>query len=121
MKRGDERWSLTEKDLAKLPADVRPHVEQMLGRNVFGVVGGAIATNVNAETSGTFSSSGGTFQLPVPPAGMMRTQPVPGGLDPRLEKRLDELDRRMDKLLDMMEKMSKNRLWNAAPEHQEEQ
>jgi len=32
VERGDERWELTEDDLDKLPEDVRPHVERMLGR-----------------------------------------------------------------------------------------
>ncbi|MBN2475983.1 MAG: PDZ domain-containing protein [Pirellulales bacterium] len=32
VERGDERWELTEDDLGKLPDDVRPHIERMLGR-----------------------------------------------------------------------------------------
>ena len=52
------------------------------------------------------ASAVGTFSAPAPPPGMMLPQPFPGGLDPRLEKRFDEIDRRMDKLFKMMEKMS---------------
>ena len=37
--RGRQKWELTEKELDKLPADVRPYVEQMLGRGPFGLVG----------------------------------------------------------------------------------
>ncbi len=32
VKRGDEKWEITEDELDKLPADIRPHVERMLGR-----------------------------------------------------------------------------------------
>ena len=120
VKRGDKRWELTEKDLGKLPADVRPYVEQMLGHGVFGVLGGAIAPNTNVETPGTFSSSGGTLPMPVPPPGTMQRQPLPGGLDPQLEKRFDEMDRRMDQLFKMMEELSQGHTQPAAPEHHEE-
>lgn len=36
VRRGDKKWELTEKELGKLPANVRPFVEQMLGRGVPG-------------------------------------------------------------------------------------
>jgi membrane-associated protease RseP (regulator of RpoE activity) len=39
VKRGNDRWELTEKDIDKLPADVRPAVERMLGHGVFGMQG----------------------------------------------------------------------------------
>lgn len=32
VKRGEESWEATDKELDKLPADLRPHVETMLGR-----------------------------------------------------------------------------------------
>lgn len=32
VKRGEESWDVTEKELDKLPADLRPHIEGMLGR-----------------------------------------------------------------------------------------
>lgn len=35
VKRGKESWEITEEQLDKLPADLRPHVEAMLGRNPF--------------------------------------------------------------------------------------
>lgn len=38
VRRGASRWEVTEKDLDKLPADVRPHVDQMLGRGAMGLV-----------------------------------------------------------------------------------
>ncbi|MCD4726543.1 MAG: PDZ domain-containing protein [Pirellulales bacterium] len=36
VRRGDKKWELTEKELGKLPANVRPFVEQMLGRGMPG-------------------------------------------------------------------------------------
>ena len=32
VQKGDQKWEVTEKTLGKLPKDVRPHVERMLGR-----------------------------------------------------------------------------------------
>ena len=37
VKRGNDKWEITEKELDKLPADVRPHVEHMLGHG--GLIG----------------------------------------------------------------------------------
>jgi hypothetical protein len=41
VKRGDDKWELTEKELNKLPADIRPHVERMLGRGPLGILADA--------------------------------------------------------------------------------
>lgn len=35
VKRGDEKWEVTEKELDKLPKDIRGHVQAMLGRQPF--------------------------------------------------------------------------------------
>jgi hypothetical protein len=115
VKHGDQKWEITEKELNTLPADVRPYVEQMLGRTVFGVVGGAVPPGM----SGGFSS-GGTFTVPAPSPGTMQVQPFPPGLDPRLEKRFDDMNRRMDQLLKMMEQMQQGHHEQAAPQHHEE-
>jgi len=120
VQRGNDKWEVTEKHLDKLPADVRPFVDQMLGHGMgmFGVVGGAITPNMGM--SGTIPSSGGTFQLPAPPPGMMQPQSFPGGLDPRLEKRFDEMNRRMDQLLKMMEELCEGHAKQAAPDNHED-
>jgi membrane-associated protease RseP (regulator of RpoE activity) len=102
VQRGDEKWESTEEELDKLPADVRPHVEQMLGRGPLGAVG-----NIQA------------FELPLPPPGCVATAapgqpmshqalPGPGSIDRRIEKRLDEMSGRLDKLLKIMEKMAED-------------
>ena len=115
--RGNDKWEVTEKDLDKLPADVRPFVEQMLGHGMVGVVGGAVPPMM----SGGFSAGGGTFQLPAPPAGMTQPQPFPGSPDRQMmEKRFDEMNRRMDQLFKMMEEFSEGHGQHAAPEQHEE-
>ena len=64
VQRGSDNWELTEKDLDKLPADVRPLVEQMLGRGMMGVVGGFAGggnINVDPQLSALASNGGPTF------------------------------------------------------------
>ena len=39
VKKGEETWEIGEKELDKLPDDVRPHVERMLGRGVLALPG----------------------------------------------------------------------------------
>jgi hypothetical protein len=75
----------------------------MLGHNMFGAVAGSSASGMMMP--GQMPPVSGAFKFPTPSPGMMMPQPFFGGLDPRLEKRFDEMDRRMDKLLEMMEKM----------------
>ena len=91
VQRGRQKWELTEKELDKLPADVRPFVEQMLGRGPFGLVG-----NVRA------------FGSPQEPGQNVFYQPLPGPgpSDGRIERRLDEMNQRIDKLFQIMEKMA---------------
>jgi len=91
VRRGDEKWELTEKELDKLPADVRPYVEQMLGRGPFGLVG-----NIRAFASPT-ASGRNVFDQPLPGSGQ---------LEGRIEKRLDEMNQRIDKLFQIMEQMA---------------
>jgi hypothetical protein len=109
VKRGDKKWEVGEKQLDKLPADVRPLVEQMLGRGPLGGFGGLRAYEV---TPGA---------LAPPPPGPMQFQPfaAPGSLDERLQKRLDEMDRRIEKLLRAVEEMRAGHGQQPAPESHE--
>jgi hypothetical protein len=91
VKRGDEKWEVTEKELDKLPADVRPHVERMLGQGPLGIVGGMRSLDLVPE--GTLPEASGD-QLAVP---------APGSLLDLIEKRFDEMNRRMDKMMKQME------------------
>jgi membrane-associated protease RseP (regulator of RpoE activity) len=87
VKRGDEKWEVTEKELDKLPADIRPHVEHMLGHG--GLIGAL------------------DHDVKMPPWGIQGEPPhiVSGQLEDRLEKRLEAMDRRIDKLMHAVEEM----------------
>ncbi len=86
VRRDDEKWELTEKELGKLPANVRPFVERMLGRGMSGIVKSHA-------------------RVLVAPQGKMQVKPLPHRWDQRLERRFDEMNRRMDRLVKMMEEM----------------
>ena len=92
VQRDKDKWDLAEKDIDKLPADVRPFVERMLGHGMSGVVGGVLPN--------------GTLQLPVLPPMTMQARPFAGALDPQLQKRFDEMNQRMDKMMKMMEEIN---------------
>jgi len=91
VKKGDEKWEVTEEELDKLPDDVRPHIERMLGRIPEG------ATQLRR------------FEFvpdwirPDRPEGRLRERlelkvPAPGPLQERMEKRLEELNRQIEQL-----------------------
>jgi hypothetical protein len=82
VERGDERWETTEDQLDKLPNDVRPHVEVLLGRMPM--------PKFDVEVDPSTAAA---------PLGV----PVPPGTSERLEKRLDELSRRMEKMGEQLE------------------
>lgn len=100
--KGNEKWEVSENELDKLPADVRPFVERMLGR-------GTQAMN-------------GRFQFfdfvpdwtPSAPAAP-EAQPAPGQAAPaapsegRLERRLESLEHRLDQVRKSVDEMRANR------------
>jgi len=101
VRRGDDKWELTEKELDKLPAEVRPFVERMLGRGAIGFGGLKVFDVVpDVMAPAMRGAPGGKFQMPQP--GQMQFAPLPG-LDPRLERRFDEMNRRLDRILKLME------------------
>jgi len=127
VKRGDENWEITDKELDKLPPDVRPHVERMLGA-------GPMMLNIGTGGGGGFGGGGGTsgvggggfggggqiilgdgpdgnkfFKLyPNPPDA-----PAPQKVAPRegasssadLMKRLEQLDERLQKMQEEMNRL----------------
>ena len=115
VQRGNDKWELTEKELNKLPADVRPFVEQMLGRGMVGVVGGAVPPGMSSG----FSTRRWHVSVLLASRAMLQPQPFPGSLDQQMiEKRFDEMNRRMDQLFKMMEELSEGHQQHAAPPHQ---
>jgi len=126
VKRGDEKWGVTEKELDKLPADVRPYVERMLGRGgPLGIVGETLNSLQELATP-ALPPVRQFHQVPVPPPPQKPSQvPVPpprlkpSAGDGRLEKRLDEMNRRMDQLFKSIEELRQNRGHRQAPEKAE--
>jgi len=110
VKRGDQKWEVTEKELDKLPADVRPHVERMFGRGLWGVVGAIPPPDFGPETA----PSGNKPQPPDSGAGAAMLY-GPNAFE-RMEKRFDEMNRRMDKLFQEVEQLHENHAHPQAPE-----
>jgi membrane-associated protease RseP (regulator of RpoE activity) len=80
VQRGDQKWEISEKELDKLPADVRPFVEQLLGRTMFGLFDATAAEQLQRAPDG-------------------------GAGDRRLQDRLDEIDRRLEKLFQAVDQL----------------
>ena len=90
VKRGDEKWEVTEDELGKLPDDVRPHVERMLGRT--------------PPPGGPKSWSGDFDFVPEWPGPRWQVRPEGG-----LEKRMEEMNRRIDELRKSLDQMREQR------------
>ena len=118
VKRGDDKWEVTEKELDKLPADVRPYVERMLGRGGpfgMGIIGGALNFMPEVAVPGvTVLTQDGQLQAPVPPPHQR-----PSAAEGRMEKRLDEMNRRMDQLFRSIEELRQGRGHRQAPQKAE--
>ncbi|MCC6125510.1 MAG: PDZ domain-containing protein [Pirellulales bacterium] len=92
----DKKWEITEKELDKLPAEVRPHVERMLGRGKF---------EWTTPGGGKLTAEALDFTMPAPPPGMpgapgpqMQVQPFRS-----LEDRLEAMSRKIDALQKQLE------------------
>lgn len=109
IRRNDDKWVLTDKSLDKLPDDVRPFVERMVGGGMKWT-GGMHSFDVvpNVMVQPIHGAQGKTVFSPRPQPGQKHVVTLPG-LDPRLEQRFNEMNRRMDRMLKMMEKMMENR------------
>ena len=80
--RGDAKWEVTEEQLDKLPDDIRPHVERMLGHYAVGF-GRPWTWDLIPEVK--------PREAPRSPAG--RAQP-----DATLQKQLDQMHRQLEEL-----------------------
>jgi len=105
VKKDDETWEVTEDELDKLPAEVRPHVERMLGR----IPGGAEGKPwLPGGKPWTWSYD---FDF-VPEWSVPHWEGRPEG---RLEKRLEEMNRRMEELRNSIEELREKRPRLKAP------
>ncbi len=83
VKRGDEKWEITEDELDKLPADIRPHVEHMLGR----------APRVDLRAFGPEGRGLRPLPLPQPPGAE------------ELERRLEQMGRQLEELRESLREL----------------
>jgi hypothetical protein len=108
VRRGDQKWEVTEKELDKLPTDIRQHVERMLGRGALGVVG--------ALSSLDMPEVAPPKQQPQPEAGSAAASPRRSDSFERIDKRFDDMNRRMDKLFKEVEQLNGSRGPHQPPE-----
>jgi hypothetical protein len=85
---GDKKWEVTEKELDKLPKDVRLYVDQMIGAAWCGPLAGKAAAEFGANWTAA----------PAPGPGMIRS-------DTRLQKRLDEMSRQIEEMQKGLQQM----------------
>ena len=103
VERGQQKWELSENELDKLPADVRPVVDQLLGRTAFGLFG-------PAAVAGTLRMPSANDGRPVAERATAERATAGGNAaDRRMEERLDEIDRRLDKLFQAVEQLQKQK------------
>lgn len=89
VKQDGQKWEVTEDELDKLPSEVRPHVERMLGRMAFG--------------RGKATRS---FDFHWAPEWKPEWDVWPEG---RMDKRLEEMNRRIDELRKSIEELRAKR------------
>ncbi|MFW5693119.1 MAG: S1C family serine protease [Thermoguttaceae bacterium] len=85
VERGDESWEVSENELGKLPDDVRPHVERMLGR--FPVTGPE-GVRILPRRPGD----------PAMPEAFEKPAPNPEAFEHHLEQQIDEMNRRLEEM-----------------------
>jgi hypothetical protein len=96
VKRGEEKWEVGEKELDKLPADVRPFVDRLLGRGAFGLAGVDSAFDLAPDVN--------TPGVETPNA------PLPGAsLEARMEQRFEEMNHRFDQIMKSLNESVSNR------------
>jgi len=106
IEQGDERWEVTEENLDDLPEKVRAHAERMLGR-LPGSWIGKIPRPGDLRRFDLIPD----WTVPKPRLKADSDSPaiVPGGIEERLEKRLEEMNRRMEELRKSMDQLRENR------------
>ena len=93
IKKGDKTWEVTEKELDKLPEDIRPHARRMLGGGAFSI---KTATLRAAPVPGRAIA-------PVQKRAQVRVlrganAPAPFGPQQQLQKQLKEMQKQLEEL-----------------------
>jgi hypothetical protein len=91
VERGDQKWAVSEDKINDLPADIRPHVEAILGRQHF---------DAKLEWNGSARDGGQSWTIPLP---------EPGDIQDRLERRMNEMSRLMNEIKDQVKDLRRLR------------
>lgn len=102
--KGDQKWEIRENELDQLPADVRPYVEQMLGRGAR-EPGGRMQFFDFVPDWGPGMPAPSTGEAPTAPEQAAPAAPSEG----RVEKRLESLERRLEQMRKSIDEMRENR------------
>ena len=106
VKRGDDKWEVTDKEIDKLPADLRPHVMKFIGPANHMVIRAEAPTWTGpAEGPGPrvkIFAAPATRALPQPVRVEAHAVRVAG---PDLEKKLDEINGRLERIEKALEKL----------------
>ncbi len=97
MTRGGQRWETTEDKLATLPAEVRPHVERLLGHYTIG------------------AGQPGTVDLLPAPSSDPEPAAAGPGVSEKLIERLDQSVRETERLLEALKAEHQRRPEQAPP------
>jgi hypothetical protein len=106
--KGEEKWDVTEKELDKLPAEVREHVERMLRPGPWETRLAHVRPHVEFVPRGivTVTPPQGEPGKAVPPPVVAPLPPIPApGAD--VHRRLDEVNERLEQLQKALEALTK--------------
>jgi membrane-associated protease RseP (regulator of RpoE activity) len=96
VKKGNEKWEVSEKELDKLPAEVRPHVERMLGRGGLDMPGRSPLFDFVPQATTPEGEEPAKPETAAPSEG-------------RMDKRLESLEHRLEQMRKSLEEMRENR------------
>ena len=100
VKQDDQQWEVTDQELDKLPEEVRPHVQRLLGRLPHGP--GAHLRSFDFVPNWT---------APGHPKDQIRDRPAPpkDPVEEQLDKRMEEMNRRIEELNKSIEDLREKR------------
>jgi membrane-associated protease RseP (regulator of RpoE activity) len=96
--RDDQKWEVAENELEKLPKDLIPYAELMLGRTVWGPVGGARLFEFVPDGAGPPRARG---EETAPPA----SDDAKAESDRALEQRLEQMNQQIERLRGSIEEL----------------
>ncbi len=117
VKRGDKEWDVTEKTLGELPAEIRSHVEKMMGHMHWANAPGmsrAIRVSPEGKVEGVLNIkpvppaapvAPAAPAPPVPPAPPVKAAPATRAFTARMERSDDGTAAKLDAIMKKLEKL----------------